>query len=584
MADTPEIRDQVRALNTNSRTLVGGDDRAAARAMLKAIGLTDEDLEKPLIAVANTWTEVGPCNFHLRRLSAKVKEGIRRAGGTPLEFNTISISDGITMGTEGMKASLISREMIADSIELVTRANYFDGVIAISSCDKTIPGTIMALLRLDLPSLMLYGGTIMPGQFKGEYPLPDNTGSPQQDKDINIVHVFEAIGAKASGKITHEQLKAIENVACPGPGACAGQFTANTMSTIGAIMGISPMGMNDIPAMDDAKDDISMQAGAMLLKLIADDMRPSKIVTRQSLENAIAVATGTGGSTNSILHTLAFAREAGIPLTVDDIEAISMKTPILADMTPTGTYNALDMYTAGGIRLLGQRMLEGGLLHGDALTVTGKTLAEECASAVETEGQKVVLPLDKPIKPTGGLVILKGNLAPNGAAVKLKGNEPKYFKGPARIFECEEDAFHAVQRQEIVKNDVVIIRYEGPVGGPGMREMLQTTAALVGQGLGADVMLITDGRFSGGTRGLMIGHVAPEAMVGGPIGLLVEGDQIEVDVEKRSINVLISDEEMTKRREAWTAPKPHYPSGVMAKYAKLAKQADDGAVSNVLLD
>lgn len=442
----------------------------------------------------------------------------------------------------------------------------------------------MALLRLDLPSLMLYGGTIMPGRFEGKYPLPDNTGAPQEDKDINVVHVFEAIGAKASGKITAEQLTAIENVACPGPGACAGQFTANTMSTIAAIMGISPMGMNDVPAMDDAKDDISMQAGEMLLNLIAEDMRPSKIVTRQSLENAIAVATGTGGSTNAILHTLAFAREAGIPFTIDDIQTITNKTPILADMTPTGTYNALDMYEAGGIRLLGQRMLAGDYLHGDAMTVTGKTLGEECASAVETEGQKVVLPLDKPIKLTGGLVILKGNLATQGAAVKLKGNEAKYFKGKARVFESEEEAFGAVQRQEIKKNDVVIIRYEGPVGGPGMREMLQTTAALVGQGLGQDVMLITDGRFSGGTRGLMIGHVAPEAMVGGTIALLEEGDIIEVDVEKRSINVLLSDEELQKRREAWTPPKPHYLSGVMAKYAKLAHQADDGAISNVLLD
>jgi dihydroxy-acid dehydratase len=578
MSDTPEIRD---SLNQRSRTLVSGNDRAAARAMLKAIGLTDDDLAKPLIAVANTWTEVGPCNFHLRRLGAKVKEGIRRAGGTPLEFNTISISDGITMGTDGMKASLISREMIADSIELVTRANYFDGVIALSSCDKTIPGTIMALIRLDIPSLMLYGGTIMPGRFQGEYPLPAKDGTKERDKDINIVHVFEAIGAQATGAITSEQLKQIEDVACPGPGACAGQFTANTMATMAAIMGISPMGMNDVPAVAEEKDDVAINAGAMLLDLIARDMRPSKIITRAALENAIAVATGTGGSTNAVLHTLAFAREAGIALTLDDIEAISQRTPILADMTPTGRYNALDVYRAGGMRLLAQRLLEGGYLHGQTLTVTGKTLADEAASAQETPGQRVILPLDQPIKPSGGLVVLKGNLAPRGAVVKLKGDEPQYHKGPARIFDREEDAMQAVQSRQIKKGDVVVIRYEGPVGGPGMREMLSVTAALVGQGLGQDVMLLTDGRFSGGTRGLMIGHVAPEAMVGGPIGLLQEGDLIEVDVAARRISVLVDEAELEKRQAVWTPPLPNYASGVLGKYARLARQADDGAVTNL---
>jgi dihydroxy-acid dehydratase len=581
MADTPAIRDSIRELNARSRTLVAGSDRAAARAMLKAIGLSDDDLNKPLIAVANTWTEIGPCNFHLRRLGAKVKEGIKRAGCTPLEFNTISISDGITMGTEGMKASLISREMIADSIELVTRANMFDGVIAISSCDKTIPGTIMALIRLDLPSLMLYGGTILPGTFKGKYPLPNKQGEYEDDKPINVVHVFEAIGAHASGRISDSQLKAIEDVACPGPGACGGQFTANTLSTIGAIMGISPMGMNDVPAEYDEKDDVAMQAGEMIRFLIENDIRPSEIITRDSLENAIASAAATGGSTNAILHTLAFAREAGIPFTIDDIAEISERSPIIADLTPTGTYNALDVYTAGGIRLLGKRMLEGGYLHGDAMTVTGKTLAEEVASAQETPGQKVILPLDKPIKPTGGLVILKGNLAPNGAVVKLKGDEPTHHRGPARIFNREEDAMYAVQSQSIKKGDVVIIRYEGPVGGPGMREMLSVTAAIVGQGLGQDVMLITDGRFSGGTRGLMIGHVAPEAMVGGTIGLLKEGDIIEVDITKNSINVLLDEDELQNRRDAWIQPAPHYTTGVMAKYAKLVQQADDGAVTNI---
>ncbi|MEM6528008.1 MAG: dihydroxy-acid dehydratase [Chloroflexota bacterium] len=582
MTDSPEIRDELRALNARSRTLVGGTDRAGARSMLKAIGLTDEDLAKPLVAVANTWTEIGPCNFHLKMIGQKIKEGIRHAGATPLEFNTVSISDGITMGTEGMKASLISRDMIADSIELVVNANMFDACIAISSCDKTIPGTIMALIRMNIPSLMLYGGTIKPGKFPGRYPMDAMDGQPQEDKEINIVHVYEAIGAYSSGKITAEQLKKIEDHACPGPGACAGQFTANTMSTMGAIMGISPMGFNDVPAVDKEKEDVAVKAGKMIMYLLENNIRPSDIVTRESLENAIAASTGTGGSTNSILHLLAFAREAGIEFTVDDIEDISKRTPIIADMTPTGRYNALDIYEAGGIRLLAQRMLEQDLLRGDTLTVTGKTLAEEAASAVEAPGQKVVLPVGEHIKPTGGLVVLKGNLAPDGAVVKLKGNEPQFHRGPARIFNREEDAFDAVKAQQIVAGDVVIIRYEGPVGGPGMREMLQITAALVGQGLGQDVMLLTDGRFSGGTRGLMIGHCAPEAMVGGPIGLLEEGDIIEVDVEKRSIRVDISDEELEARRAKWQAPEPHYRSGVMAKYAALAKQANDGAISNTL--
>ncbi len=567
MADSPSVLDRVRNdLNARSRTLVEGTDRAGARAMLKAIGLTDDDLKKPLIAIANTWTEVGPCNFHLRRLSAKVKEGIRAAGGTPLEFNTVSINDGITMGTEGMKASLISREMIADSIELVTRANYFDGVIALAACDKTIPGTIMALIRLNIPSLMLYGGTIMPGNFNG--------------KDIDLVTVYEAIGAYGSGKITEEELKAIENVACPGPGACGGQFTANTMANIAQIMGICPMGFGDVPAEDPKKDDIAYQAGQMLLRLIEQDMRPEKLITRTALENAIAAAAATAGSTNAVLHTLAFAREAGIEFTIDDIAAISARTPILADLRPTGQYVAADMYRAGGVPLLVRRLLEGGYIEGSALTVTGRTLSEEAADAVETPGQKVILPLDQPIKEDGGLVILKGNLAPDGAVVKLKGVEPTYHRGPARIFECEEDAFVAVQNQQIVKDDVVVIRYEGPVGGPGMREMLQTTAAIVGQGLGQDVMLITDGRFSGGTRGLCIGHIAPEAMVGGPLALLQEGDIIVVDIEKRSLDVELSDEELARRREAWTAPEPHYTSGVLAKFARLTTQANHGATTN----
>ncbi len=561
---TPE---KIVALNAHSRTLIEGDDRAAARAMFKAIGLTDDDLNKPLIAIANTWTEVGPCNFHLRRLAAKMKEGIRAAGGTPLEFNTVSISDGITMGTEGMKASLISREMIADSIELVARANYFDGIIAISSCDKTIPGTIMALIRLNMPSLMLYGGTIMPGNYNG--------------KAVDVVSVFEAIGARAKGDITAEELHAIEDVACPGPGACGGQFTANTMATISQVMGICPMGMGDVPAEDPKKNDVSYQAGELIMKLIEMDIRPRDIITRPALENAIASAAATAGSTNAVLHTLAFAREAGIPFTIDDIEAISKRTPVLADMRPTGQYMALDLYKAGGVAFLTKRMIEGGYLKGDTLTVTGQTLIEAVAGAQETPGQQVVHDLDDPIKETGGLVILKGNLAPKGCVVKLKGDEPKRHTGPARIFNREEDAMQAVQSQQIRRGDVVIIRYEGPVGGPGMREMLSVTAAIVGQGLGRDVMLITDGRFSGGTRGLMIGHVAPEAMVGGAIGLLEEGDVITVDTEARSINVELTDDELARRRAGWRAPKPHYTSGVMAKYAHLVTQADDGAVSSV---
>ena len=561
--------DQSHVINANSQTLLAGSARAGARAMLKSIGLTDEDLAKPLIAVANTWTEIGPCNFHLRLLSAKIKEGIKRAGGTPLEFNTISISDGITMGTQGMKASLVSREIIADGMELVTRANYFDGVIALSACDKTIPGAIMALLRLDIPSMMLYGGTIYPGHYKGE--------------SIDIVSVYEAIGQYQTGQISEEELHAIENVACPGPGACGGQFTANTMATISQIIGICPMGMADVPAEDDAKLEVAQQAGELMIQLVKNDIRPSKIITKTALENAIAAAAATGGSTNAVLHTLAFAREAGIDFTIDEIEAISRRTPIITDLRPTGKYVALDLYKAGGVALVAKRMLEGGYLDGSTLTVTGKTLAESVATAQETPGQQVVRSLDNPIKASGGLVILKGNLAPRGAVVKLKGDEPQHHRGPARVFDNEEAAFLAVQNHAITPGDVVVIRYEGPVGGPGMREMLQTTAALVGQGLGRDVMLITDGRFSGGTRGLMIGHVAPEAMVGGTLALVHEGDEIEVDVAERRISLLVDDAELERRRAAWVAPQPNYGSGVLAKYARLVRQADDGAITNIHL-
>jgi len=552
-------------LNANSRVLVEGPDRAAARAMFKAIGLTDDDLNKPIIGIANTWIEVGPCNYHLRALAAKVREGIKAAGGTPLEFNTVSVSDGITMGTEGMKASLVSREVIADSIELMGIANAFDGMIALAACDKTMPGTIMGLIRLNIPSLMLYGGSIAPGHYQG--------------RDLTVMDVFEAIGAYAKGKITAEELKAIEGAACPGPGACGGQFTANTMAMAIEIMGMCPMGMAGVPAVDPEKGDVARRAGEIVLDMLARDLRPRQIITRESLENAIRSVAASGGSTNGVLHMLAFAREAGIPFTIDDIEAISRHTPLIADMKPGGKYVATDMHRAGGIPLLAKRLLEGGLLHGDCITVTGRTLAEEAETARETPGQQVIHTLANPLKVTGGLHILKGNLAPDGAVVKLFGYERETHRGPARIFNAEQDAFHAVQNEQIKAGDVVVIRYEGPVGGPGMREMLQVTAALMGQGLGGSVALVTDGRFSGATRGLMIGHVAPEAMAGGPIGLIEEGDIINIDVPNRSISVELSDAELAERRKRWTAPQPHYTRGVMAKYAKLVAPANEGAVT-----
>jgi dihydroxy-acid dehydratase len=567
MSDSPEIRDQLSRMTARSRILLEGNDRAGARSMLKAIGLTDDDLAKPIIGIANTWTEIGPCNFHLRRLAHKMKEGIRAAGGTPFEFNTISISDGITMGTEGMKASLISREMIADSIELIARANYFDGMICLAACDKTMPGTIMAMIRCDIPALMLYGGSIMPGNLKG--------------KDLTIQDVFEAIGAYAAGKISYEEFKAVEDAACPGPGACGGQFTANTMALVSELLGVCPMGFADIPAMDDAKDDVSYRAGELILRMVEQDLRPSKIVTRTALENAMASVAATGGSTNAVLHTLAFAREAGIPWTIDDIEAINKRTPLIADLKPAGKYTAVDVHRAGGIRLIAQRLVQGGYADGSALTVTGKTLAQEAASAKETPGQQVIRTWDNAISQNGGLHILKGNLAPRGAVIKLKGDEPRTHRGPARIFNREEDAMHAVQSLQIKAGDVVVIRYEGPVGGPGMREMLGVTAAINGQGLGRDVLLITDGRFSGATRGLCIGHIAPEAILGGPIGLLQEGDIITVDIDARSLNVELSAAELERRAAQWIPPKPHYTSGVMAKYARDAQQADDGSITNV---
>ena len=552
-------------LKKHSRAITDGPDRAPARAMLKGIGFTDQDLARPLVGVANTWIEVMPCNFHLRRLSAKVKEGIRAAGGTPIEFNTVAVSDGISMGTEGMKASLVSREVVADSIELVIRAHLFDAVVALSGCDKTIPGTVMALARLNLPSLMLYGGSIMPGSFRG--------------KDVTIQDVFEAVGAHASGKMTDADLKELEEQTCPGPGACGGQFTANTMATAFEMMGISPMGSASIPAMDTQKDDAAFSAGQLVMKLLEQNLTAKDIITKPALENAIAAIAATGGSTNGVLHLLAVAREAGVPLVIDDFDRISARTPLLADLKPGGRFVATDLYRAGGVPLVARRLLEAGLLNANAMTVTGRTIGEEVKNASETPGQEVVLPLSKPLKPTGGLVILRGNLAPEGCVIKVAGHERVKHRGPARVFDREEDAFQAVQAGKIQAGDVVVIRYEGPKGGPGMREMLAVTAALVGAGLGDSVALLTDGRFSGATHGLMAGHVAPEAAHGGPIAALRDGDMVAFDVEGRRLDVELSDNEIQSRLGQWTPPKPRYVSGVMAKYAQLVSSAADGAVT-----
>jgi len=548
-----------------SRMITEGMDRAPARAMLKGIGFTDEDLARPLVGVANTWIEVMPCNYHLRRLSAKVKEGIRAAGGTPIEFNTIAVSDGISMGTEGMKASLVSREVVADSIELVVRGHLFDAVVALSGCDKTIPGTVMALARLGIPSLMLYGGSIMPGSFRG--------------RDVTIQDVFEAVGACAAGKMSEADLHELEGKSCPGPGACGGQFTANTMATAFELMGISPMGASGIPAMDPKKDEAAFKAGQLVMQLLERNLTPKDIITLPALENAIAAIAASGGSTNGVLHLLAVAREAGVALSIDDFDRVSSRTPLLADLKPGGRFVATDLYFAGGTPLLARRLLEGGFLNGDAMTVTCRTIGEEAKAAVESPGQQVVRPLSNPLKPTGGLVILKGNLAPEGCVIKVAGHERLKHRGPARVFDREEDAFQAVQAGKIREGDVVVIRYEGPKGGPGMREMLAVTAALVGAGLGDSVALLTDGRFSGATHGLMAGHVAPEAAHGGPIALLRDGDMVAFDVEGRRLDAELSEKEFESRRSAWAPPPPRYTSGVMAKYAMLVSSAADGAVT-----
>jgi dihydroxy-acid dehydratase len=507
-----------------------------------------------------------PCNFHLRGLAEHVKDGVRRAGGTPMEFNTIAISDGITMGTKGMKTSLVSREVIADSIELTVRGYQFDAVAALSACDKTIPGAVMALIRLDIPSVMLYGGTIAPGRWNG--------------KDVTIVDLFEAIGAHAAGDMTDEELKSLEDVASPGAGACGGQFTANTMACAYEALGISPAGFNMVPAEDRNKEQVSEELGELVMKVLSEDLRPSQIVTRNSIENAIACVCASGGSTNGVLHLLACASEAGIPLDIDDFETISKRTPLFADLKPGGRFVATDLYRAGGVPLILKRLSEIGVLHEDEMTVTGQTIGEVAAAAEEAEGQEVVRPADDPLKPEGGLAILRGNLAPDGSVVKLAGTERKGQTGPARVFESEEECFRAVKDQQINPGDVVVIRNEGPSGGPGMREMLHVTAAIVGEGLGEEVALITDGRFSGGTRGLMAGHLAPEAAKGGPIAAVREGDEITVDVDARRIDLNLSDDEIAKRIEEYQQPEPAYTSGVMAKYAKTVGSASKGAITS----
>jgi len=550
----------------NSAALTQGPSRAGARAMLKAVGFTDQDLKRPLIGVANTWIEIGPCNYHLRELAASVKQGIRAAGGTPMEFNTVSISDGITMGTEGMKMSLVSREVIADSIELVARGNQFDGIVALVGCDKTIPGAIMALARLNIPGLVLYGGSIAPGSFHGH--------------DVTIQDVYEAVGAHAQKRMSDADLLAMENSACPGAGACGGQFTANTMAMVCEFLGLSPMGSASVPALDARKPDVAQAAGVKVMELLKHDLRPKNILTREAFENAIASVAATGGSTNSVLHLLAIAYEAGVGLTLDDFDRISERVPLLADLKPGGRFVATDLYHAGGTGLVAKRLDEAGLLHGSALTVSGKSIGDEAKAANETAKQEVVRPLDRPIKPTGGLVILKGNLAPEGCVVKVAGHEHLQHRGPARVFDSEEAAFAAVQQGRIRAGDVLVIRYEGPRGGPGMREMLGVTAALVGAGLGDSVALLTDGRFSGATRGLMAGHVAPEAASGGPIAAVHDGDVIVFDVGRRELRLELAEEAIRKRLASWKPPEARYRTGVMAKYARQVSSAALGAITN----
>ncbi len=553
-------------MKLQSYTITQGKDRAPARSYLKAIGYSDEDLRKPIIGIANTWIGTMPCNFNLRELAVDVARGIREAGGTPMEFNTIAISDGITMGTEGMKTSLISREVIADSIELVVRGHMFDGIVALVACDKTIPGAAMALLRLNVPGVVLYGGTILPGRYKG--------------RDVTIQDVFEAVGANAAGRLSDDDLLGLENAACPGAGACGGQYTANTMATVMETIGLSPMGLNAIPQVDARKHDAAHACGAVILNAVRNNLRPRDVVTRAAIENAIASVAASGGSTNAVLHLLAFAREAGVPLSIDDFQELSAKTPLLADLKPAGRYTAADVDKAGGIPIIAKRLHDGGYVHSDALTITGKTFGEQVQIAQETPGQDVIRPLSNPIKKSGGLVILKGSLAPEGCVIKVTGLNRTSQTGPARVFDSEEDAMHAVLGRKIKPGDIVVIRYEGPRGGPGMREMLGVTSAIVGEGLSETVALVTDGRFSGATRGFMVGHIAPEAAVGGPIAAVREGDSLTINLETREINLDIPVAELHQRLAAFSRPAPKYTTGVMAKYVALVSSASDGAITS----
>jgi len=549
-----------------SHVMVDGPNRAPARAMMRGAGYTDADFARPLIGVSHSWIEIMPCTVHLRRIAEWVKEGIREAGGTPVECNTIAVSDGIAMGVEGMKASLVSRELVADSIELVVRGHHLDALVAISGCDKTIPASVMALARLDVPGLMLYGGSILPGRFEG--------------RDVTIGDVFEAVGAHNAGTLSDAKLAELERVACPGAGACGGQFTANTMATAFEAMGISPAGSSGVPALDPRRAEVAREAGRRVMKLLREDVRPSRIITRDAVENAIAAVMATGGSTNAVLHLLAVAREAGVELRIDDFDAISARTPLLADMKPWGRFTAPDMDRAGGIMLVLRRLLDAGLLKTDALTVTGRTIGEEARAAREAAGQEVVRPLERPLATHGGLVILRGSLAPDGCVTKVAGHDTPTRTFTARVFDREEDAFAAIERKAVVAGDILVIRYEGPKGGPGMREMLAVTGALVGAGLGDKVALVTDGRFSGATHGLAVGHVAPEAQAGGPIALVANGDRITIDVAARRIDLDVDAAELARRRDSWRAPAPRYRTGALAKYAKLVGSAAEGAVTS----
>ncbi|HUH63574.1 MAG TPA: dihydroxy-acid dehydratase [Terracidiphilus sp.] len=555
----------------NSIPLTEGPSRAAARSYLRGAGFKKEDLHKPIIGIANTWTEIGTCNVHLRELAEALKEGIREGGGTPMEFNTITISDGITMGTQGMKASLVSREVIADSIELAARGNLFDGLVGIGGCDKNMPGIIMALCRLDIPGMMVYGGSIAPGQLNG----------PNGEKiDITIQNVFEGIGSYAAGKIDDAGLEALEANACPGAGACGGQFTANTMAMSAEILGISPMYLSGVPATAQEKYDATREAGRMLMDAVRANRRPSQIITRKAVENTIASVAASGGSTNAVLHLIAIARELDIPLSIDDFDAISKRTPFICDLVPAGKYMAAHFQAAGGSRLLAKRLIDAGHADGSALTISGRTLAEEAALAEETPGQVVIHTFDKPLKPTGGLVILKGNLAPEGSVMKVAAANRTEHSGPARVFECEEDCFAAVQSGRVRPGDVLVIRYEGPKGGPGMREMLQVTAAISSNPeLSATVALLTDGRFSGATRGFTVGHIAPEAFSGGPIAAVREGDTIQIDIPNRRITLAISDAEMAARLKNFQPPAMRWPAGVFRKYVDRVSSASVGATT-----